>query len=164
MVTPELAQAVTRLGHLRRQLKELETEEALLREQILSVIEPWPREAFPLRVGAFEVRLGERKGRIDATRCYQILQEEHLIGEIPMEPVIVEAGLVDQLRRALVRSDMPEATREALIQTYQAAIEWKPLLSYDVVTKLHDEARLSPREYRQCFKEGKPMVTTLTVR
>ncbi len=163
-ISPELAQAVTQLGHVRRQLKDLETEEALLREQILAVVEHWPKEAFPLRVGAFEVRLGERKGRIDVAACYQVLEEERLLAEMPVEPVILDVSQVDQLRRALVRLDMPDATREQLIRSYKAAVDWQPILSHEVLAKLHQEAQLSPEEYRACFKDGKPTVTMLTVR
>lgn len=163
-VTPELAQAVTRLGHLRRQLKDLETEENLLREQILAVVETWPRDAFPLRVGAFEVRLGERKGRIDTAACYHILEAGRLLAEIPMAPVIREGAMLDQWRRALMRLDMPEATREALVQAYKAAIDWQPAISHELLAQWMQEARLSPEEYRACFKEGKPTVTMLTVR
>ncbi|NMP21331.1 hypothetical protein [Sulfobacillus harzensis] len=163
-ITPELAQAVTRLGHIRRQMRDLETEEALLREEILSVVEYWPRDVFPLRVGAFEVRVGERKGRIDLTQCLSIMEREHLLAEVPREPVIVSHDGADELRRALTRLDMPESTREALVQAYKAAIDWKPDVSFDVLTRLADEARLSPEEYKSCFKEGKPTVTVLTVR
>ncbi len=163
-VTPELAQAVTQLGHLRRQIRDLETEENLLREQILGVVERWPREAFPLRVGAFEVRLGERKGRIDQVASLTILERERLLSEIPLEPVIISEDGVDHLRRALVKLDMPPETREALVQAYKAAIEWKPEISHEVLGRLSDEARLTPDEYRACFKEGRPTVTTLTVR
>lgn len=163
-VTPELAQAVTRLGHLRRQLKELETEETLLREEILSQVGDWPKEAFPLRVGAFEVRLAERKGRIDAALSYQLLADEHLLAEVPFEPAITDPAQVDRLRRLLVRLSMPEDTRDQLVQIYKAAIDWHPAISHDVLAKLYDEAQLTMDQYRQCFKDGKPIVTALTVR
>lgn len=163
-VTPELAQAVTRLGHLRRQIRDLETEENLLREEILAVVERWPREAFPLRVGAFEVRLGERKGRIDAEASRQVLETEHLLAEIPRHPVIVDDEAVEGFGRALIRLDMPENTRQALVQAYQAAIQWPPNISHEALARFAEHARLTPDEYRACFKEGKPTVTTLTVR
>jgi len=164
VITPELAEAVTRLGHLRRQLKDLETEETLLREQILAVLDHWPKSTFPLRVGAFEVRLGERKGRIDTSSCLNLLETQHLLPEIPVEPVIVNPHDVDQLGRSLVRLAMPDQTREQLVQTYKAAIDFKPVISHDVLEDLYDRARLSPEEYRSCFKDGKVSVVTLTVR
>ena len=163
-ITPELAQAVTRLGHLRRQLKDLETEESLLRDEILGIVQDWSRNAFPLRIGTFEVRLGERRGRIDRDMAKKILEEAHVLLEVPFEPVILSSNKADELRRALVRMTMPENTRQSLVNTYQSAIDWQPALSHEALLDLYHRARLQPQDYCACFKEGKPTVITLTVR
>lgn len=163
-VTLALAEAVTRLGHLRRQLKDLETEEGMLRDQILAAVESWPREAFPLRVGAFEVRLGERKGRIDDDATWAMLESERLRSDVPEIPKVKDPERVEDLRRSLVRLDMPSETREVLVTQYKAAIVWDPTLSFELLTRFRDEARLTPDQYARCFKDGKPTVTTLTVR
>lgn len=163
-ITAELAQAVTRLGYLRRQLKELETEEALLRDRILSEVEDWPREVFPVKVGSFDVRLAERKGRIDAAAAYQLLSQERLLAEMPSEPSITDAGELEALGRGIAGCPMPAATRSQLIGQYKKAVDWAPSISHDSLLNLYQKARLAPEQYRRCFKEGKSSVVSLTVR
>ena len=163
-ISGELAQAVTRLGFLRRQIKELETEESLLRDRILAEISEWPRSSFPMAVGNFEVRLGDRKGRINPVAAYEVLSHERLLAELPSEPGIQNAGEVDSLGRGLAGLPMPEDTRSQLIARYKGAIEWHPLISPEALAAWHQQARLTPEQYRACFKDGKPTQVILTVR
>ncbi len=163
-VTAELAQAVTRLGYLRRQLKELETEESLLRDRILSEISLWPHRSFPMKVGTFEVRLGERKGRVDAQAAYQVLSGQRLLAEVPTQPDIEDVAQLDALGHGLARLTMPEVTRSQLVQLYQGAIKWQPQISQEMLATFQDQARLTLDQYRACFKDGKPIIVTLTVR
>ena len=163
-ISAELAQAVTRLGYLRRQLKELETEESLLRDRILSEISSWPRTSFPMKVGNFEVRLGERKGRVDPQGAYQVLLTQRLLSEVPMEPGIEDVAQVEALGHGLARLTMPEVTRSQLVQLYQGAIKWHPQVSQEILAAFQDQARLTVEQYRACFKDSKPVVVTLTVR
>lgn len=163
-ITPELAQAVTRLGHLRRQLKDLETEESLLRERIIAEISTWPRGEFPLKMGQFEVRLAERKGRIEPVTALSVLQNERLMHQVPLKPSIKDADQIDSLGRDLTQLMMPDETRGRLIESYKASIDWQPLISPEVVTSLYNQARLTPNQYKACFKEQKPVVLVLTVR
>lgn len=163
-VSPELARAVTRLGHLRRQLKELETEETLLRDEIISIIGDWPKEKFPLRVGAFEVRLAERRGRLDVNACRTILDQEGLTASLPTEPLVQDVEAVRRLGRSLTSLPMPDASRAELVQGYRRAIGWQPVIAVESVATLFEEARLSRDQYLACFKDMKPVVPTLTVR
>lgn len=163
-ITPELAQAVTQLGHIRRQLKQLEMEETLLREEILGTIGDWPRTVFPLRVGSFEVRLGERKGRLDAEKAYQILSERHLLHDVPHAPRLKDGEALQALGRSLTGLSMPESTRKELVGLYQEAIDYQPQISLDVLTSLRSDARLTPEQYGACFKDGRPVIQTLLVR
>ncbi len=163
-VSPELAQAVTRLGHLRRQLKELETEETLLRDEIVSIIGDWPKERFPLRVGSFEVRLAERRGRLDVSASRTILDEQGLMASLPTEPVVQDVEALRHLGRSMTSLAMPDASRAELVQRYQRAIGWQPVLAVESISTLYEEARLSRDLYLACFKDGKPVVPTLTVR
>lgn len=163
-ISPELAQAVTRLGHLRRQLKELETEETLLRDEIVSVIGDWPKERFPIRVGSFEVRLAERRGRLDVSACRAILDQEGLTASLPTEPVVQDLEALRRLGRSMTSLPMPDTSRVELVQGYQRAIGWQPVIAVESVTTLFEEARLARDKYLACFKDGKPVVPTLTVR
>ncbi|MCY0878314.1 MAG: hypothetical protein OWU84_05185 [Firmicutes bacterium] len=163
-MTAALASAITRLGHLRQEMKTLETEEQVLREQILEATAGWPPEAFPLRVGAFELRIGERKGRVDAEAALGILTAERLTPELPQVPVIRDAHQFEAFRRALGRLNMPSETRSELVRMMKAAIEWQPLLTYEALTTLREDGRLADDDYRLCFKDQKPVVRVITVR
>ncbi|MCY0897422.1 MAG: hypothetical protein OWU33_00565 [Firmicutes bacterium] len=163
-MTEALASAVTRLGHLRQEIKNLETEEQVLREQILEATDGWPRDAFPVRVGAFELRIGERRGRIDGETALAVLEGERLTQALPHLPVIRDAHEVEALRRALARLAMPSDTRSELLRLMKAAIEWQPTLSYEALTALREDGRLDDRHYRLCFKDEKPVIRLVTVR
>ncbi len=163
-VTAELAQAVNRLGYLRRQLKELETEESLLRDSILSEIQDWPRDSFPVKVGSFEVRLGQRQGRLKTAVAMSLLADDHLLAELPLEPAIRDAAHIDKLGQALSRLAMPDATRSLLVDHYKASVEWRPVITQETLKELADRARITPEQYRSCFKDGQPVALTLVVR
>lgn len=163
-ITPELAQAVNRLGYLRRQLKDLETEETLLRERILSEVASWPPEWLPAKVGSFEVRLGQRKGRIDAKAALELLTTAKLLSEVPSEPAIRSTESVQALGHGLARLAMPEETRNQLVDGYRTAIEWHPVITQDILSSLLDRSRISAPQYRACFKDGQPIIPMLTVR
>jgi len=163
-VTPALAQAVTRLGYLRRQLRELEAEEMILREEILNAFADWPKEAFPLRIGPFEVRIQERVGRIDRERALHVLRERNLGDEIPFQPVVQEVEGVVDLVEAIDHEPMPEMSRVRLQRAYQKAIGWEPAITAEWVTELWQSAKCDVDTYRACFKDGRPVTSILQVR
>lgn len=163
-ITPELAQAVTRLGHLRRQLKQLETEEVLLRDRIVAEIGDWPKRLFPIKIGAFEVRLAERHGRMDLAETIKVLQAQHLLPQVPRLPQVRDAEAVERLGRELARLAMPEESRQQIISTYQAAIDFVPDVTPEWLVEQARSSRLTPEQYRACFKDQKPVVPMLTVR
>ena len=163
-VSAELAQAVTRLGYLRQQLKELETEEALLRQRIIDEVGHWPSDAFPVKVGRFEVRLSYRKGRVDAAAAEAVLKAQRLMSEIPLTAHIADIPAMDELGRGLASLPMPDDTRSALIVRYQTAVDWIPDMSADTIGALYERARLTPEQYQRCFKDGKATTLSLAVR
>lgn len=163
-VTLDLQETVNRIGHLRRQLKVLESEEALLRDQILIRLKDWPEEIFPLRIGEFEVRLGERKARLDPALAETILRQASLLEELPKDPQVQNAEAYTRFVEALSSLDMPTVTRRQLTSALGQAITVRAHVSQGAIDDLRHSGRLSEEEYRACFKDGRPTITTLTVR
>lgn len=163
-VTLELIQLVNRMGHIRREMKELETEESVLRDQILAVLSTWPRDIFPIRMGHFEVRLGERRGRVDVIEAAEVLRQHHLEENLPQEATVRSERTITFLSCQIRELPMPEETRTKLGEAYEAAIDWHPLISNDILMAFHENLQLSDDEYKSCFKDGKPITWTLAVR
>jgi truncated hemoglobin YjbI len=163
-ITPELADAVIQLGLLRRQMKELESQDLKLRECVLSQIVQWPRAVFPVKVGQFEVRLSDRRGRIDVDHAIDILTQARLMPEVPRVLCLRAADELEALGRALVSLAMPEETRSFLMRHFQAATDSCPDLSVELLSAFYERARLTKDQYRACFKDGQSVVPVLTVR
>lgn len=163
-ISPELARAVSRLGSIRRQIKELEAEETLVREEVLSQISDWPRETFPVRIGAHEVRVSDRRGRVDVAKARVVLEEHELMRHLPYDPVVADAESVVALRRLMAHQAMPEETRALLLESYRKAIQDVPEINAEVLGRLTDEALLDEADYRLCFKDKKPSVMVVVIR
>ncbi|PSR23012.1 MAG: hypothetical protein C7B45_04330 [Sulfobacillus acidophilus] len=163
-IGPDLTEAVTQLGLLRRQMKELESQELTLRARVLAQITHWPRHAFPVKVGQFEVRLSYRKGRVDSNQAADILTQARLMPEVPRVACVRADAEIEALGRAIASLAMPEKTRHLLTQHFQEAIDFCPDISFELLSGFHERARLTTDQYQACFRDGQSVLPVLTVR
>ncbi|PSR33743.1 MAG: hypothetical protein C7B46_09080 [Sulfobacillus benefaciens] len=160
----DLATAINRLGGIRRQLKELETEESVLRNQIMAALAEWPSKWFPIRVGGYEVRRQIRGGKVDPEQAAKILLDKGLLSQVASVPVIQDNDSIYLLRADLSRVEMPRQSRSALIADYDAAVGERPMIKGDDIQSFYQAGQLTVDEWRECFKDGKPLIEVLMVR
>ncbi|CAB1127912.1 conserved protein of unknown function [Candidatus Hydrogenisulfobacillus filiaventi] len=161
---PELVEAVTRLARLRRQLKELEHEEAVVRERVLALLDPWPPEAFPLAVGPLTVTRYSRPGRLDPEAARRVLTAAGQWQALPAEWTVADPALAEHLAAQLAILPMPESSRAVLSALWRGALARQPRLDAAVLDRLVAEGRLDARDRAACFKGGRPSVTVVAVR
>jgi hypothetical protein len=164
MIGSHMAQIILRLATIRRELKELESEEREIRDSLLSELKDWPEDGFPIRVGEVELRISRRSGRIDPEEALHILESRELLDRVPTEAVISDQQAVLSLRVAISRLSMPSDTQQQLSANFQEAIKFRPALRNDWLGGLYKNDWLDRDSYARCFKERKPVVPVLVVR
>ncbi len=164
VIERDLAETINRLGSIRRQLKDLETEEALLRNQVVAALAGWPAKWFPIRVGGYEIRRQQRAGKLDVDQAVKILLDKGLLALLESTPVIIGTQEVYALRVDLASQMMPPETRSVLLQDYEAAIGERPVIAVGDIEALHQQGKLTEDEWKGCFKDAKPFIEMLTVR
>ena len=160
----DLATAINRLGSIRRQLKELETEESVLRNEIMTALVEWPLKWFPVRVGAYEVRKQIRSGKVDQEQAAKILLDKGLLAQVASVPVIQDNDRIYLLRADLSSVEMPRQSRGTLIADYDAAVGERPVIGGEDIQSFYQAGQLTTEEWRECFKDGKPLIEVLMVR
>lgn len=163
-ISENLRQAIVRLGNIRCQLKDLETEEALIRDQILNHIQEWPQSWFPLRVTPFELNRQRRPGRVESEQARNILRNEGVLDRVPMERVIRDQAALADFDRKLSCLKMPSATRAQLAAQLSLSIGEVPQITPKILGELYDVKLLDGEAYFGCFRDGKPFTTVLVVR
>jgi hypothetical protein len=163
-LTPELAQAVSRLAQVREELKRLETEESLLREGILATVAPWPDAWFPVSVAGHELRRYRRPGRVDPTAAEDRLARLGLLTRVPRRPVLKDADLAARFPDQVATLHLDAAVADRILAWYRAIIEWQPDINGDLLAAWRANGTLPDGEYRACFRDGKPEIVVLAVR
>jgi predicted metal-dependent TIM-barrel fold hydrolase len=162
-MSPEVKAAVQRLRVIRRELKALETEEALLRDLILASIGHWPADVFPVRVGEVEVALQARPGRVDMAAALKILEEAGRLAAVPARLVLnaEAAGQFDEQVQAL---GLPATKLRRLRALYQEVVREEPDPTPAFLADEASAGRLRPEQYRACFQKSRPQIPVVIVR
>jgi hypothetical protein len=163
-LTPYLAETVNRLGQIREQLKALTTEESALRDAILAVVETWPAEWFPVRVGAHQLKLSHRPGKLDREGAETTLARLRLSARVPREARVAHPERAREFPSLARGMNLPPDTTEALLAAYEEIIEWTPVISVELLEGWHDGGVLEDADYAACFRDGRPEILVLTVR
>lgn len=162
-MSPEVKAAVQRLRVIRRELKALETEEALLRDLILSTVGKWPPDAFPIRVGEVELSLQSRPGRVDVAAALRVLEEAGLVAAVPTRLAVNEdaaARFHDDLKALGLSPTKLERVRSL----YQKVVRSEPDPTPAFLATEASAGHLRPDQYRACFQKGRPQIPVVTVR
>lgn len=160
----DLAEAIGRLGGLRRQMKALETEESVLRQQVMNAIRDWPQEWFPVRVSGYEIKRQQRTGKVDGEEATRILSDKGLLDQVKTRPEFFNIDTLIELRVDLAQKPMPSATRQDLTDKFEQAIGWQPVITAQDLEEFHAHGQLEEAEWTQCFRDLKPIIEVLLVR
>ncbi len=160
----DLAETVGRLGGVRRQIKSLETEESVLRQQVMNAIADWPQEWFPIRVAGYELKRQQRTGKIDVEEATKILSDKGLLDQVETEPLLLDSDALINLRVDLARQPMPTETRQQLTGEFERAIGWQPVITAEEIQQFYIHHRLEEAEWRLCFRDLKPVTLIISVR
>lgn len=163
-VSPELAAIISRLGQIRRQVKDLETEDSALRDAVLKAIVAWPQEWFPMRVAGYTLSRQERSGRLDPDAAWDCLQNLGLGTLVPQGPALANEDAALRFPDRLAGLGLSPGQVAMVLEAYGAVIQMVPQPSPELIRRWLDEGRLTEHDYRQCFKDGRPTITVLTVR
>lgn len=163
-LSPETARAIMRLAALRREIRQLETEEQRLRQEVTVQLMPWPGSAFPLSVGTCEVRLTRRKGRVDYEAAVGVLNARNLLQGAPEEAAVSDQQACRALRQGIAELPMPPLTQIVLEGHCRQAIAWRPVIAAEWLESLCGNQALDNEAYARCFKDQKPVVPVLVVR
>ncbi|WP_053960163.1 hypothetical protein [Sulfobacillus thermosulfidooxidans] len=163
-VSANMAQVIVRLATIRREIRQLETEEHVIRQELLKTVQDWPPHAFPIRVGEVELRLQQRSGRIDYEEALHILDSQGLLNQAPAEGIVSDQDALIALRVAISELSMPQDTQQQLSSFFQQAIQFRPTLSTEWLAHLFQSQALDEASYARCFKDQKPVVPVLVVR
>lgn len=160
----DLAEAIGRLGGLRRQMKALETEESVLRQQVMNAIRDWPQEWFPVRVSGYELKRQQRVGKVDGEEAARILSDKGLLAQVKTQPALFNIDSLMELRVDLASKPMPSTTRQDLTDKFEAAIAWQPIITPQDLEEFRAHGHLADAEWLQCFRDLKPVIEVLLVR
>ncbi|SMC04427.1 hypothetical protein SAMN00768000_1649 [Sulfobacillus thermosulfidooxidans DSM 9293] len=163
-VSANMAQVIVRLATIRREIRQLETEEHVIRQELLKTLQDWPPNAFPIRVGEVELRLQQRNGRIDYEEALQVLDDHGLLDQAASEAVVSDQEALVALRIAISELSMPQDTQQQLSSVFQKAVQFRPALSAEWLERLFKSQALDEASYARCFKDQKPVVPVLVVR
>ncbi len=163
-VSPHMAQIILHLKTIRREIRDLETEEQVIRQELLHDLEDWPPESFPVRVGAVELRVQHRQGRLDYEQALQVLGNQGLLGEANAEGTVRNQEALAALRIAISQLSMPKATRQQLTGHFEQAVQFRPAVGTEWLQMLYKNHVLDDEMYGRCFKDQKPVVPVLVVR
>lgn len=160
----DLAEAIGRLGGVRRQIKALETEESALRQQVMKAIADWPQECFPVRVAGYEVKRQQRVGKVDVDEATKILSDKGLLDQVDTRPEFLDIDALINLRVDMARKPMPSQTRLELTAQFEQAIGWHPVITAQEIQDFYAHHRLEEAEWLLCFRDLKPVIEVLLVR
>jgi len=159
-----VVQAVERIHQIRREMHQLELEEGVLREAVLTALEGVSEDEFPVRLGSHDVRVQFRNGRLDETAAYARLSTLGLIGELALVAEIVDQPAVATWEDTLKQVSMSVTSRQRLTQAFHAAISYRAKVDIEQLKRWREAKRLSEADYRLCFRDGRSVVRALTIR
>jgi hypothetical protein len=159
-----IVQAVDRIFRIRGEVHQLELEESVLREAVLSALEGVAEEEFPLRLGSHDVRIQSRMGRVDEASALKRLAELGLDNDVPRVPEILSVDALSAFEAALYDVQMGSKSRERLVKAWRDAIGYQRKVDGAQLRAWRASKRLSEADYRQCFRDGKAVVRFLTIR
>lgn len=160
---PEVKAAVQRLRVIRRELRSLETEEALLRDLILATIAHWPAEAFPVRVGEVELSRQTRPGRVDEAAALRVLEEAGLLQDVPTR-LVLDADRAAAFEGEVAALKLPAPKRGRVLQLYRDAVHAEPDPRPAFLAEAAETGQLLPDQYRACFQKARPQIPVVIVR
>jgi hypothetical protein len=163
-LSPDLAQAVSRLWQVREELKRLETEEAALRDGILAAVEDWPDSWFPVNVGGHELRRSRRPGRLDATAALDRLAALGLMPRVPLRPTLANADAAVRFGERVKALRLGAEATARVLALYGEAVALVPDVNADLLRAWRSAGTLTESEYRACFRDAKPDIPVLAVR
>lgn len=159
-----IAQAAERIYQVRETIRQLELEEGLLREAVLTALKDVPETDFPVRLGTRDVRVVVRNGRIDEVEAARLLATRGLGEHIENWPEVRSAPDVRRLETGIGEWSMPAKTRAALAGAFGAAIQYRPRVDAATLAGLRRSGLIDEDLYRACFKDGHTEIRMLTVR
>ena len=159
-----IVQAVERIHHIRSEIHQLQLEEAVLRDAVLTALEGIEESEFPLRLGTHDVRVQYRVGRIDESAALTRLSSLGLDHELSRAPEIVSAPALKDLEDAIYRVAMSSKSRQRLVASYHAAIDYRPKVDLVQLKAWKREKRLSDTDFCQCFRDQKAVIRLLSIR
>jgi len=162
-LSAEVKAAVHRLRVIRRELKALETEEALLRDLILATVGHWPPDAFPVRVGDVELSLQRRPGRVDVDSALRVLGEAGLAGEAPRR-LVLNPDAAARFEEELGAIGLPPGKQARIRALYADVVRAAPDPTPAFLAQAAAAGRLGPAAYRACFLHQRPTIPVVTVR
>jgi hypothetical protein len=162
-IAPEVKAAVKRLRTLRREVKALETEEALLRNLILTAVGHWPPDRFPIRVDEVELQVQSRPGRIDEGAARAILEDAGRLQAAPVRLVVNPDGAA-AFDRQLESLGLPVSTLKRVRALYAEVVRAEPAPTPGFLDAEASAGHLTPDQYRDCFQKGRPKTPVLVLR
>ncbi len=159
-----IVQAVERIHQIRTEINQLQMEETVLREAVLTALKGVSEDEFPVRLGSHDVRVQTRSGRLEKSAALARLTSLGLDQELARVPEIVSLEAIALWEETLSQVSMPVKSRERLVNVYQTAIERRPEINIEQLKAWKVQKRLSDADYAQCFKDGKAVVYALTIR
>ena len=159
-----IVQAVDRIYRIRNEIRQLEMEETVLRDAVLSALEEVDESAFPLRLGNHDVRVQFRSGRIDEDSAVSVLTAAGLESELVKTGEIVGTEQLLQLEESLRTATMPAKSRDALQSAYRSAIRYRMRVDLDRLKALRTGGMIDEESYQGCFRDRKSVVRALSIR
>lgn len=159
-----LIAVVERLLHLRQQIKELQTEEGALREEVITALAHVAPDDFPVLVGTHRIRISRRPGRLDEERAWRQASALGLADEVEREVTVKDAAAIRTFPNTLAAWRMPQTTRRHLTAWYHAAWEERPRVCTDQWDAWHEANRLDEATYLEGYKDRRPQLFVLQIR